>query len=86
MKKELKELFKKLYPKKRLLAIQLNGFTHKVFYDNGRGTVGIQIEEYSQYVTCERETSQTKELLGNISHLAYKGDPLEIIYLAPDQR
>lgn len=86
MKKDLRELFKKLYPKKRLLAIQLNGFSHKVFYDDGNRSSGVQVDEYSAYTTCGRETSQVAELLSNIPHHAYQGNPKEILYLTPDQR
>ena len=33
MKKEFRERWNRLFPDKRLLAVQLNGFTHTIFYD-----------------------------------------------------
>lgn len=86
MKKELKVLFKEIYPEKRLLAIQLNGFSHKVFYDDGKRSSAVQVDEYSAYTLCERQAVNVLNLLGSIPHYPYKGDPKEIVYISPDQR
>jgi len=47
MKKEMLAKFKELYKGKRLLAVQLNGFNHTIFYDNGKTDSEIDIERYS---------------------------------------
>lgn len=86
MKKELLERFNGLYPKSRLLAIQLNGFSHKVFYDNGKAGSTIKVEEHSGYHLIGDVGSKVSKLLGSIAHYSYQGNPEEIIYVKPDER
>jgi hypothetical protein len=90
MKEKLQKRFKELYKGKRLLAVQLNGFSHKVFYDNGSSTSQVTIEEFSNYMTVGEHTRgeyQTlKKLFDGIPHFSYKHDPKEIIYILPNDR
>jgi hypothetical protein len=86
MKKEIKERFKNLYPGKRLLAVQLNGFTHKVFYDGGSSDEQITIEDYSPWTTTSRQTKESELLLASFSTYTYKNNPKEIIFLTPEER
>lgn len=86
MKKEILERFNNLYEGKRLLAVQLNGFSHKVFYDNGNANGSVTVEEFSPWTKMERQTKQSEMLLGSFSTYAYKGDPKEIIYITPEAR
>lgn len=87
MKKELLERFKNLYPGKRLLAVQLNGFSHKVFYDGGSSDASITVEEFSPWTSnFDRQTKQSELLLGSFSTYTYKGNPKEIVYIGPEER
>ena len=85
MKKGLKENFLKIYGEGcRLLCIQLNGFTHRVFYNTGKGTA-VRVEETS---SCAPElfskNSKAAKLLGDIPHHEYQGSPKEIVYVMPE--
>ena len=90
MKKNIKDLFKKVYNDKRLLAIQLNGFNHTIFYDNGKSDSEINIERYSAYTDLGFD--KAKELFNLLSkieivyHEAYKHDPKEIVFIDPQER
>lgn len=90
MKQELKKRFDVIYRKKRLLAIQLNGFSHKVFYDNGKNNTPIVIEEYSHYVwdtkTQERGTEEAKFLFAGIYHNQYQHNAKEYVWVLPKER
>lgn len=86
MKRELKKDFKDLYPGKRLLAVQLNGFSHKLFYDNGSADSSVIVEEYSPWTNMERQTKEIELLLGSFSTYTYKGNPKEIVYITPEER
>lgn len=86
-KQELQARFKELYPKKRLLAIQLNGFNHTVFFDNGsKSTDSIEIERYSPYTVMDGQTQNTEKLFLGFSCYAYKGKAIEYVYKKPEDR
>lgn len=85
-RQELQARFKELYPKKRLLAIQLNGFNHTVFFDNGSRTSPIEIERYSPYTVMDGQTQNTEKLFLGFSCYAYKGNPIEYVYKKPEDR
>ena len=78
-RQEFQVRFKELYPKKRLLAIQLNGFNHAVFFDNNDGR--IEVERYSPYSEVTGQTQQSKGLFEGYPTYAYQGQPKEIIYV-----
>lgn len=83
----LREDFRNIYGKKcRLLAVQLNGFSHKVFYDYGRKKSNIIVEEYSGYTICEKQTENVKRFLSNIPHYMYNHNALELVFVAPEKR
>jgi len=90
MKKEIKKAFKDIYKGKRLLAIQLNGFSHKVFYDNGNSESDVFIEEHSAHLSdSERNGRFTKEaqaFLSSFPHYMYQGNAKEIIFVKPEER
>ena len=86
IKKEIQENFDRLYKSKRLLAVQLNGFSHKVFYDNGTKDSKVIVEEYSPWIKTERDNENTKKLMQWYSTYQYKGNPKEIIYVDPKER
>ena len=78
-RQELQARFKELYPKKRLLAIQLNGFNHAVFFDNNDSRV--KVERYSPYVEVAWQTPQSKALFEGYATYNYQGQPKEIVYV-----
>ena len=80
MKQMFEDRFKKLYPDKRLLAIQLNGFSHVAFYDSGTEDSRIETYNYSAYIDGKCE------LFDNIPHSSYKQEPVEIVYIRPEER
>jgi len=91
MKEMFAKRFKELYPKHRLLAIQLNGFSHKVFMDEGNKESEITSQAYSGYAPeIKTDTFNTLEsiaLFKNIGNIEYsKGSAEEIIWLLPDER
>jgi hypothetical protein len=86
MKREISNNFKNIYKGKRLLAVQLNGFSHKVFFDGGSGSDPVQVEEYSAYTRMERQTKEVEQLLSSYSHYNYKRAPKELIYVSPEKR
>lgn len=88
MKQELLKKFKKDFQGKRLLAIQLNGFSHKAFYDDGTKNSNIQVFEYSGYMSSwERsKDDNTRDLFKGIGHHKYQHNPKEIIYVHPSER
>lgn len=79
----------------RLLAIQLNGFNHTVFVDSGHSDSSILPLRYSVYVNMNDDTNildsknlneQLKQLFDGFGHLVYKHDPVEIVFIKPEQR
>lgn len=85
LKQELENRFKKLFePNARLLAIHLDGFSHTVFYDFGKKEDNIEIKHYSQYTSDFND--KLSKLFNGIPHYIYQGNPLEIIYVYPNER
>lgn len=88
MKKEniVKE-FKKIYKGKRLLAIRLDGFSHKVFYDNGTFSSDITSDGYSLYTDFENEKANSFfPAIGYNHHYSFKHAPEEIVFVYPTDR
>lgn len=84
IKKELKKRFKNVFDKKcRLLAIQLNGFSHKIFFDTGANTP-IQIKEYSHYTTTA--ATAIASIFKGFYHSMFQNNPKEIVYISPQNR
>ena len=85
-KELLKERFAALYPKKRLLAIQLNGFTHTVFFDNGRKTDKVTAESFSACAPEMKWGSAAVALFNGISHAGYQNNAQELVFVLPNDR
>lgn len=83
MKQILKERFKQLYPNKRLLAVQLDGFSHRLIYDDGKASSRPTFETYSAYTG---DTGTIKEFFSGIGHSSYQGNAKEIIFVLPSER
>lgn len=77
--------------KLRLLAIQLNGFSHKVFFDRGSKSTPVEVAEYSGYTSEAEKRSYrnidiARTMLSDISHRNYQNNAQEIIYFLPEDR
>lgn len=101
-KARLESLFREKFPNKRLLALQLDGFSHRVIYDDVPKTpkahaVDIsfcmgQIEEiehakaYGKDVRVVWRMREFLEEAGYSSHYQYQGNPTEVILVEPEDR
>jgi hypothetical protein len=87
MKKEFKKRFKKIYPAgARLLAVHLDGFSHSLFYDNGKRSDQVIREEFSGCMPEGRWTSRAIEFFKGVWHNSYQNNAQEIIYILPEKR
>lgn len=87
LKQELENRFKELFePEARLLAIHLNGFSHSVFYDFGKKDDIIEIKHYSHYTSISDFDDKLSKLFDGIPHYTFKGNPLELTYIYPEER
>lgn len=82
MKSNLRMRFKEMYKNKRLLAIQLNGFTHTIFFDSGKNS-RIECLRFSHYMDADEKL---KYIFSGVYHYCYKHNPKEIIYILPNER
>lgn len=78
--------FAKLAPRSRLLAVQLNGFSHKAFIDAGSKNSPVRCLEYSGCMPEGRFSDIARGLFADIGHAGYQGAPREIIYVLPSDR
>lgn len=101
-KARLESLFREKFPDKRLLALQLDGFSHRVIYDDVPRTpkahaVDIsfcmgQIEEiehakaYGKDVRVIWRMREFLEEAGYSSHCQYQNNPAEVILVMPEDR
>jgi hypothetical protein len=86
MKQLLKDRFEKLYPNKRLLAIQLDGFSHTIYCDNGNAKDKIEIVRYSNYAPEIKDLIPLGEMFEGYPNHSYQGNPKEIVYVKPNER
>ena len=93
-KAQFKKDFEKVFKGCKLYCLQLNGFSHTIFYKDSKGYKHIGV--YSGYASpceCDDEetlyddnvyrsysTQQLKELLGNFGHWCYQHNAKEIIF------
>lgn len=86
MKAFLKKRFKETYPKPaRLLAVQLDGFSHRVVYDTGKRSI-IQFDYFSHCMPEGNWSSRAASFFRDISNAGYQNNAREIIFLTPAQR
>lgn len=86
LKELFQERFNSNYKAKRLLAVQLNGFSHRVIYDSGSSHSQVVSEEFSGYAPEQPSTFGSSAMFKDIPHYTYQGRPKEIIYILPDER
>ena len=93
--------FQESFPGKRLLALQLDGFSHHVVYDDVPKTqkyhsieVSFCMGEAEELAYCEDEEDRNLHkaarrfltALGFNGHASFQGNPMEIIYVDPEDR
>ena len=94
MKKEFKERWKRLFPNKRLLAVQLNGFTHSIFYDEQkpRAEVKRELVRHLVYSDCMSQAEAKSygmnddnvvEFFAGFPNCQYQNNAQEIVYVMP---
>lgn len=91
LRQNLQQKFLRLYKNgERLLAIQLNGFSHTIFYDYGNAENEISIERVSAYLSTHEKdqsfTDRATALLLGLAHYEYQNNAKEIVYVAPSER
>ena len=86
LKKMFKERFEKLYPGQRLCCIQLDGFSHHVYFDGGKGSDRSTHRMY-EYVPCAPEIPlddpNLPQLFKDVPNYIYQNNAMEIIYVQP---
>jgi hypothetical protein len=94
-KQTFKTRFKELFPELRLLAIQLNGFTHSAIVDSGNADSVIKRLSYSNYLgNMEKQAmgipfdidGKLKSLFSGYANYSYQNNAVEIVYITPDKR
>lgn len=94
MKKEFKERWNKLFPNKRLLAVQLNGFTHSIFYDEKSPRAKVVKGECKQLVYSGGMSNaeargygmnedKVVEFFAGYPNYQYQNNAIEIVYVMP---
>ena len=93
--------FQKHFPGKRLLCIQLDGFSHRVIYDDVPKTPkahAVEVsfccseEEWLSYCHDDEKRAEAKAAraflkeIGHTSHACYQNNATEIIYVRPEER
>lgn len=85
LKDDLKSRFNEIFKgNERLLAIQLNGFSHSVIYDFGEKTSQIIKDEFSHYT--DGATHKLYKIFDDISHYPYQNNAKEFVYIRPEER
>lgn len=89
IRETLETRFTKLFPNKRLLAVQLNGFSHTVFYDDGNSKDNYEVG-YKTVASEQRDpitnTPELYELFDGFPNYAYQRNAEEIIWVMPSER
>lgn len=85
-KLQLKKRFKMLYPGKRLLAVQLDGFSHALIYDNGKKEDKITKEVFSHCMPELVCSNQAKAFFQDIGNSQYQNNTQEFCYILPNKR
>jgi citrate synthase len=94
MKKEFKERWNKLFPNKRLLAVQLNGFTHSIYYDEKSPRAKVVKGECKklEYTGCMSQAEARSygmneenviKFFEGYPNWQYQNNAIEIVYVMP---
>ena len=87
LKARLQARFKKVYPKGlRLLAVQLDGFTHSVIFDRGSRQSAVVRDSFSHCMPEGNWSKESKEFFKDIPNYIYQNDAQEYIFILPENR
>lgn len=86
LKTYLKKRFKRYYPKKRLLAVQLDGFSHAVVYDDGTKTSAVKKDIFSHCMPEGKFSIAASAFFAGIGNAGYQNNAREIIFVLPSDR
>ncbi len=87
LKSTFQKRFDQLYPNKRLLGVQLDGFSHKIYADDGTGEGQVEVIRYIPQAPEQGYiTPETTKFFEGHPNSKYQGNAKEIIYVRPDQR
>lgn len=87
LKATFQDRFSKLYPNKRLLAVQLNGFNHTIFADDGTGEGEVEIIRHNPNAPEQGQlTPESTKFFEGYPTYQYQGNPKEILYVHPNKR
>lgn len=84
-KDNIAKRFAEVYPGKRLLAVQLNGFSHSLYYDDGTSESSIQQDDMSGWTDIPGG-EKASQVLGLIGHAPYQNNAVEYVYVMPEDR
>lgn len=94
LKKEFKKRWTELNTGKRLLAIELDGFTHRVIFDDEKPK-STHLSTYwhsESYSSCMSQTEAnyynmnselTRKLFAGFSNASFQGKFVELVYIRP---
>jgi len=82
----LKERFDRGHPGKRLLAIQLNGFNHTIFFDSGTRDSGVEVIRFSNYAPENNKLVPLTGMFDGYPNHSYQGSPVEFLYVRQEDR
>lgn len=85
-KTELNKKFKALYPGKRLLSVQLDGFSHRVVFDNGKRASKVTFDYFSHCMPEGGWSAQASKFFKNIPNSIYQNNAQEYIFVLPNER
>lgn len=80
---EMLERFHLVYDKKRLLAVQFDGLTHRVVFDDGNQDSEIKMHAFSHYAPEIEWDQEASQMFYDIPHTH---EATEIVYVRPDER
>jgi hypothetical protein len=95
MKKEFEKRFYELFDGYRLLAIQLNGFSHSAIVDKGDSISRIERWEFTNYMGTAEKIAYGENmdmdkklsiLFSGFGHLSYQHNAKELVYINPNER
>ena len=78
--------FKKIFPRKRLLAVKLDGFSHTVWFDGGNAETRVDYEKFSGCMPEGNWSAKSQLLLGRYPHHCYQCNPYWYVWIKPDDR
>ena len=85
-KPEMLKKFRALYPKKRLLSVQLDGFTHRVIFDGGNRASEVKFDYFSNCMPEGNWSTQASEFFKDIPNYIYQNNAQEYIFVLPSER